>query len=220
MPRQQRESPPPQRRVRSGRTFLGRPWPLPVSPVVTGLLILFVLAAGLTWYFEGRFETTPAEAAKQLTPYKADDVQQVVLTTNSGSATFTRDETSGKLVPPGPQPTPSPTPGPEATPGPVQLAPGTQMESLLNQLHDLKIDRTIEQAPSTSAEYGLDAPQLTLKMVPKKGEPSTIAVGKLNPNQTAYYVRRDARKDTVLVPRYTLDDLMKVANDLTKPAGG
>jgi hypothetical protein len=64
----------------------------------------------------------------------------------------------------------------------------------------------------------LDAPQLTLQLVPKRGATATIAIGKLNPNETSYYVRREDHKDTVLVARYTLDDLIKVANDLIKPS--
>jgi len=186
--------------------------------VAVGLLLAFALAAGLAWYFEGRYETPPAEAAKLVTPYKADQVKEVVLTSPSGKATYDRDETTGKFAAPGPQPTVTPTPSPESTPAPVQLGPATQLESLLNQLHDLKVDRVVENTPSASAEFGLDQPQLTLQLVPKKGAPTTIAIGRLNPNETAYYVRREDRKDTALVSRYTLDDLMKVATDLIKQA--
>ena len=218
MPRQQREAPPPVRTRPARYAVFGRPWPLPVSPVATGLVLVFALAAGLAWYFEGRFETTPAEAAKLVIPYKADQVKQVVLTSPAGKATYDRDQATGKFAAPGPQPTVTPTPAPEATPAPVQLAPGTQLEGLLNQLHDLKVDRVIEDTPSASSEYGLDQPQFTLQLIPNNGAPATIAVGRLNPNETAYYVRRDDRKDTVLVSRYTLDDLMKVATDLIKQA--
>jgi hypothetical protein len=217
MPRQVREAP-RRREPAARRTVFSQPWPLPISPVVLGLLAMFALAAGLAWFFEGRYETPPAEAAKLVTPYKADDVKQVVLTSPQGTATYTRDEASGKFVAPGPQPTPSPTPAPESTPGPVELSPATKLESLLNQLHDLRIDRVIEEQPSASADYGLDAPQLTLQIVPKRGATAAIAIGKLNPNKTSYYLRREDRKDTVLVPRYTLDDLIKVANDLIKPS--
>ena len=48
--------------------------------------------------------------------------------------------------------------------------------------------------------------------------PAAIAIGKLNTNQTSYYVRREDHKDTVLVARYTLDDLIKLANGLTQPS--
>jgi len=218
MPRQVRVAPPPRRERATQRTVFGWSWPLPISPVVLGLLALFGVAAGLAWYFEGRYATPPAQAAKLVIPYKTDDVKQVVLTSPQGSVTYTRDEASGKLVAPGPQPTPSPTPAPEATPAPVAISPSSQVESLINQLHDLQIDRVVDNKLSTSAEYGLDNPQLTLQLVPKSGATVTMAIGKLNTNQTSYYVRREDHKDTVLVARYTLDDLIKLANGLIQPS--
>lgn len=218
MPRQARDVPPTRRQREAARTIFGQPWPLPVSPAVAGLLLALVVAAGLAWYFEGRYTTTPAEAAKLVTPYTADQVKQVVLTSALGTATYTRDPSTGKFAPPGgAQPTPSPVPSANATPAPVELSPETKLESLLNQLHDLQIDRVIDTKPSNSAEYGLDQPQLTLQLIPKSGAPAGIAIGKLNPNQTSYYVRRDAQKDTALVARYTLDDLIQVANGIIAP---
>jgi hypothetical protein len=220
MPRQVRQAPPPTRERAARYTILGRPWPLPVSPVAVGLLLAFALTAGLAWYFEGRYETPPAEAAKLVIPYKADQVKEVVLSTPDGKATYDRDPTTGKFAAPGPQPTVTPTPSAESTPSPVQLSPSTQLESLLNQLHDLKVDRVVDNTASSAAEFGLDQPQFTLQLIPRQGAPATIAVGRLNPNETAYYVRREDRKDTALVSRYTLDDLMKVATDLIKPTAG
>jgi hypothetical protein len=217
MPREVREAPPPKRERVKRQTVFGRPWPLPISPVATGLLLGFLVVAAAAWYFEGRYPTPPAEAAKLLTPYKADDLRSVTLTTPEGSVTFERSA-DGKFVAPGPTPTPTPTPGPEATPAPVTLSPSTRLEGLINQLRDLRIDRVVASEPSTSPEYGLDQPRFTLTLVPRSGAPSTIAVGRLAPNETAYYVRREDRRDTVLVSRYTLDDLMKVAGDLIKEA--
>lgn len=217
MPRQRRDAPPPARlRGRSGRMFLGRPWPLPVAPLPVVLVLVFTIAAGIAWAVEGRYTTTPAEAAKRLVPYKAEDVQSVTLTTTAGTATYIRGA-NGKLTTGGPTPVPSPTPAPQATPGPVVLAPSTKLEGLIGQIADLTIDRSIASEASHSAEFGLDAPRMTLTLTPKTGKgpgPATIAIGRLNPNETAYYVRREARKDTVLVARYMLDDLMKVADDV------
>ena len=215
MPRQDRPAPPPARAARRRPTVLGVPWPLPISPAVTGLLLALIVAGGAAWYFEGRYETPPAEAAKLLLPYQAADVQQVLLTTPEGSATYSRDA-SGKLTTGGPTPVPTPTPGPGATPAPVVLAPSTKLESLLNQLHDLRVDRVVLDEPSASPDFGLDKPQLTLTVTPKRGAPATLAVGQLSPDRTAYYVRREDRRDTVLVSKYTLEDLIKVAGDVIR----
>ncbi len=221
MPRRPRQPQPPPRRAGGAPSLFGRPWPLPLSPLTTALVVLFVLAAGAAWYFEGRYETPPSEAAKLVLPYRADQAATVTLTTSDGSVTFTRDA-SGKLTTGGPTPTPTPTPPPEATPGPVVLSPSTKLDGLLNQLADLQIDRVISTDPNAGnggADYGLDKPQFTLSVTPKQGQPWTIQVGGLNPDSTAYYVRRVQRKDIVLVSRYTLDDLMQVASDLVKNQG-
>lgn len=213
MPRQARPTPRAAAPASTRPAIFGVPWPLPVSPLVAGLVLLFVVVTGGAWFFEGRFESPPADAARRLLPYKVDDLQAVVLTTSAGSATYTRDS-SGTFTTGGPAPPPTPVPPPGATPGPVQLPPSTKLEGMVGQLAELRIDRVLVPEASQSAEFGLDNPQLTLVLTPKQGAPGTVAVGQLNPDKTAYYVRRESSKDTVLVSRYTVDDLLKVANDL------
>jgi hypothetical protein len=215
MPRQVREVR-TARPAASQRTVFGRPWPLPISPVAVGLVAALLVVIAAAWAFEGRFETTPAQAARNLAPYKVEDLQRVELVTEAGRQAFSRDS-NGKLSPGGVAPTPSPTPAPEATPAPVSLPPSTRLEGLVGQLATLQIDRVLLNEPSTSADYGLDKPRLTVIMTPKNGPPSALAVGQLNPDDTAYYVRREARGDTVLASRYTLDDLIKVADELIGP---
>jgi hypothetical protein len=195
---------------------LGMPWPLPISPLVAGLVLLLVVAAGAAWLFDGRFETTPAEAAKRLLPYRLEEIQKVVLTSPAGSVTYMRDG-NGVFSTGGPAPAPTPVPPPDAPPGPVQLPPSTQLEGMLGQLAQLTIDRVVEDAPSRRAEYGLDSPQLVVEVTPKSGAAGAIAVGQRNPDGSAYYVRRESNKDTVLASRYTLDDLMKIATGLIVP---
>jgi hypothetical protein len=215
MPRRPRQPGPAPGR-RSQRTVFGRPWPLPVSPVAIGLLLAFVAVAGVVWYAEGRFTTTPAEVARQIVPFSGEDVQSILVVTPDGRASFERGP-DGKMTAGGPPPTPTPVPPPEATPGPVTISPATRVESLVNQVAALRIDRVVLDQPSQSAEYGLDQPQMTLTLTPKQGAAATLAVGALNPDETSYYVRRDQRRDTVLVSRYTLDDLLKTAKDAIQP---
>jgi hypothetical protein len=220
MPREARPAPgtAPPPAAGGQRTVFGMPWPLPVSPWVVGLLALLLIAGGAAWAFEGRFETPPAQAAKRLLPYKTADLDRVVLTSPAGSVTFTRDA-SGKFTSGGPPPTPTPVPSPDAPPGPVVLAPATKLEGSLGQMEEITVDREVAPEPSRAADFGLDRPQMTIEMTPKgaAGGAATIAIGSANPDGSAYYVRREVPagpKDTVLVTRYTLDDLMKVANEL------
>ncbi|HEU5316838.1 MAG TPA: DUF4340 domain-containing protein [Chloroflexota bacterium] len=212
MPRQRRDAPPP-RRERAGRTVLGLPWPLPISPVATSLLLALAIVGGLAWWFEGRFETPPAEAAKQLLPYKADEVQAMEVRLPEGTAAFSRGP-DGKMTLGGPPPTPTPPPPPDATPGPVTFSPASRAESVVGQLATLRIDRTLPEASIKLSELGLENPKTRLVVRPKTGNELTFAIGELNPEKTSYYVRREERKDTVLVSRYALDDLLTVAREV------
>jgi hypothetical protein len=186
-----------------------------MSPAVTGLLLALIVAGGMAWWFEGRYETPPSEAAKQLIPYKGEDIQALEVTLPDGQATFTRGP-DGKMTVGGPAPTPTPTPPSDATPGPVTFSPASRAESVTNQLASLRVDRTLPEQGINLADYGLDNPKTRLKLVPKTGSPLTLLIGELNAEKTAYYVRREERKDTVLVSRYSLDDLLQVAGEVVR----
>ena len=205
MPRQKRESPPPRRERRGGNV----PW-VPIA-----LLGALVVAAGLAWWFEGRFETPPAEAAKKVIPFKPEEVQTVEVVTADGRAEFSRGP-DGKMVVGGPPPTPTAPPSPDATPAPVTLSPAARVESIVTQLSQLRSDRSIQVEASRAEEFGLASPATTLRVTPKSGEGRTLQIGSLNPDQTSYYVRRMPPGDVVLVSRYSLDDLLKVANEVIK----
>lgn len=215
MPKQTRDAPPPARQRRRRYTVFGRDWPLPIAPAATLLVLILAVVIAVAWFAEGRYQVTPAEAAKLVLPFKADKVESVQVTTADGDVTFRRGP-DGKLTGGGPPPTPTPQPSPGATLAPVVLSAGTRLEGLLNQLAEIKITRVLQQTPSNAPEFGLDKPQLVLKVVPKSGEPVSLAMGALNPEKTDLYVRREERKDTVLVSRYTLEDLIKVAGDIIK----
>lgn len=212
MPRQPRETR-PERRPAARRTVFGRPWPLPISPATTGLAVLFLVLAAGVWLYEGRYDTPPAEAARLLLPFNAEQIQSIHVALPERSATFARDP-SGRLTLGGTPAVPTPTVAPDAPPPPVILPPGTKLEGAVGQLHQLRIDRVILGEPSASPEFGLDAPQLTIQVTPKRGTRVTLAIGRLNPDSTAYYVRREERRDTVLASRYTLDDVIRVVKEV------
>ena len=195
--------------------MLGRAWPLPVGPVPVGLLLLFALVAGAVWWFEGRFSTTAEEAAKRLVPLSAEQIQSVNLATPDGRTSFSRGA-DGKMAVDGTSPASTPTPSPAATPGlaPATLSPSARVESIVNQLSSLTVDRVVLKEASASSEYGLDIPRMTLSITPKTGGVLTLAIGDLSPDESSYYVRRDTTKDTVLVSRYSIDDLIKVAGEV------
>ena len=206
MPRQRREAAAPPRRERRGARI---PW------VPLALVTALAVAAGLAWWFEGRFETPPSEAAKQLIPLKAEEVQTLEVMTPDGRAEFSRGP-DGKMVVGGPPPTPTAPPSPGATPAPVTLSPAARVESIVTQLSQLRIDRSIEVQAARAEEFGLASPTSSLRVVGKDGATRSLQIGALNPDKTAYYVRRAPPGDVVLVSRYSLDDLLKIAEEVIK----
>lgn len=185
----------------------------PLSPVAVVLGLALVIAVAAAWYFEGRYEIPPAEAAKQLVPYKGDDIQTLELVTPAGQAVFNRGA-DGKFDVNGASPTPEAAAGAGATLPAVSLSPGARVQSVVNQLAGMRIERVLLSEPSTSADYGLDRPQMVLTVETKRGQETTLAIGGLNPDETSYYVRREQQRDTVLVSRYIMDDLLKIAQEL------
>jgi len=179
------------------------------------LITALVVAGGLAWWFEGRFATPPSEAAKQVIPFKAEEVQTIEVVTADGRAEFSRGP-DGKMVVGGPPSTPTPPPNPAATPAPVTLSPAARVESIVTQLSQLRSDRTIQVEAARAEEFGLANPTRSLKVTPKSGEPRTLQIGALNPDETSYYVRRTPPGDVVLVSRYSLDDLLRVADEVIK----
>lgn len=211
MPRQHREI--PVQRVPSKRR-----WPALTATIA--LVALFAVAALAAWYFEGRYTVTPAEQAKLVVPFPPNDIRTVEITTPDGVVAMARNE-NGKLALTNPAPTPIPslpTPPPGATPvvPEVTVSPETRVQSALTDLNQAQYDRVVVAQPSAAPEYGLDKPQAVLDLETTRGQVENLAIGGLNPDQTAYYVRRQQQGDTVLVSRYTLDDLIKTAQAVLK----
>jgi hypothetical protein len=73
----------------------------------------------------------------------------------------------------------------------------------------------VSETPSESAEYGLDMPVLLITVTAKAGGLATFAIGAKGVGDSTYYVRRNTRdkNDTVLVSRYTIDEIVKFAKD-------
>ena len=129
-----------------------------MAPWVVGLALLLAVAAGAAWYFEGRFETTPAEAAKRLLPYKAEEVQKVVRPRPRGASPSTA--TPAGSSPPGARlPPPRRCRTPRRPRRRWVLPPSTKLEGTLGQLNQLTIDHVLLEEPSRSPEFGLDAPR-------------------------------------------------------------
>jgi hypothetical protein len=211
MPRQHRRS---AEEIRQERHMLPK-WGLPISPVAVVLGVVLVIAIGAAWYFEGRHELSPAQAARQLVPYRAEDIHTLEVITPLNRASFSRG-VDGRFEGGEPLPTPTPEPAPGGAPSipPVTFSPGARAQSVVTQLTSMQVDRVLLTAPSASPEYGLDKPQMSFTVETRRGQEMTLAIGGLNPDQTAYYVRREQQQDTVLVSRYTLDEVIRITQEM------
>ncbi len=186
-------------------------------------VVILVSSSAGAWYFGSARDST-VDLSKKVSPFSAVDLAVVAYSKDGKVATFTRNA-DGKLERDGqamaPQPTPVTAASTGATPAipTVSIAPGSRVESFANQLRDLPVDRVVASTPSTSSEYGLDSPVLTIEMTAKAGGTIRLAFGAKAVGDGAYYVRRETRdtNDTILASRYTIDEILKFASDQLGP---
>jgi hypothetical protein len=182
-------------------------------------IVIFVASSAGAWYF-GLDRASTVDLTKKVSPFVGTDVQEVTFTSGGTAIRFARAD-DGKFARDGLVPTTVPTPAPllPGAPTPlvptVMISPGARIESFANQLHDLPVDRVVSETPSESAEYGLDMPVLLITVTAKAGGLATFAIGAKGVGDSTYYVRRNTRdkNDTVLVSRYTIDEIVKFAKD-------
>ena len=211
MPRQRHDA--PDRGTPSVSKRLG------IARITILWVVIFVASSAGAWYF-GADKGSTTDLAKKVSPFAGADVQEVTFTTGGKALRFARAD-DGKFARDGVAPTtvPTPVPPPPGAPTPpvptVVISPGARIESFANQLHDLPVDRVVAETLSESAEYGLDKPSLVISVTAKAGGTASFAIGAKGVGDSTYYMRRDTRekRDTVLVSKYTIDEMVKFATE-------
>ncbi len=99
-------------------------------------------------------------------------------------------------------------------PGDYELDKG-EVEGLVNNLADLRIERKVRENISDLAPYGLDKPAYKAAFT-EKGKQKAYMIGKKNPTQVSYYVMDESGKDLYTAFNYSVDNLKKDLKSLRK----
>ncbi len=168
-----------------------------MNPRVTlGLAALLVLV-GLYIFVVDRPQAQRAEEARHLVQLVKTDVTAVTLTSAKGTVELTRrDATHWVITKP-------------------FAAPATtfSVDDVIDAVTALIPQRTLKDAGSDLAPYGLDAPAARITLRTTAGKAITVEVGKASPVATAIYVRATPGSGVVLVDSSFKDTLSKSAGD-------
>ena len=99
-------------------------------------------------------------------------------------------------------------------PGDYELDKG-EVEGLVNNLADLRIERKVKENIADLIPYGLGKPSYKAAFT-EKGKRKAYIIGKKNPTQVSYYVMDEAGKDLYTAFNYSVDNIKKDLKSLRK----
>jgi len=91
-------------------------------------------------------------------------------------------------------------------------ADGSEIDEILQKLHELKADKFVSDKPKNLAIYGLTRPQIQAVIFPKGSEPKMLLVGERTGGSV--YVKIASAEPVYLVDARIVDDLSKEILDL------
>ena len=171
----------------------------------TTLIVLGVFAALLLYVilFEARREP-PAEPGARPSPTPAsvldvavDDVRALHIAAGDRTLSLVRQDGKWAILPPGTASGASS----EAT-----LA-GTSIYWSIDEILRLQARRIIAEEATDLAQYGLDAPALTVTIEIAGGASEQLLVGRETPDGTAYYLQRAGDPRLYIVDHYKIQTL-------------
>jgi len=166
-------------------------------------LLVFLIFIGLaSWfYFQeikgGKKREEAKERASKLLLFEKGDVQSLRLRNEKGVVFCERDSNEWKIT------------APVETPG-----DRSAIDGLLRQLERARIERVVEEAPSSLEEFGLKEPKVEVELAYRGGKKDTLWVGDKNPTNSFVYVRRNGQRRVLLTPSGLLSALQKKLYDL------
>ncbi len=165
------------------------------TPLV--LFALFVVLGAVYYFLEVRRPPTPSDTRPKLFPFEQKDVTRLTLRTKEGRLTITREKEGWTLTEP-------------------LKAAGDKfaIDSLLGTLVGTRIERTIEETPSSLAPFGLEKPSLTLTLTTSAGASSTVHLGDPTPTKGSLYAKKEGEPRVVLLPEWLRGNLTKKPFDL------
>jgi hypothetical protein len=162
------------------------------------LAVLLALVGGTYYFAEVRGGGRREEGPRKVYAFKADDVDEVALTTRTGAVTVKRDGDGWKLL------------------RPVEAkADKTAVQALVTALAEVRRERDVEEAPKNLGDFGLDRPSLTVTVKLKAGgAPPALLLGEKNPTGASAYAKLGDQPAVFLVYESTNRDLAKGMTEL------
>ncbi len=99
-------------------------------------------------------------------------------------------------------------------PGDYELDKG-EVEGLVNNIADLRVERKVKENVTDFAAYGLDKPSYKAAFI-EKGKRRVYLIGNKNPTQVSYYVIDESGKDLYTAFNYSVENLKKDLKSLRK----
>ena len=164
------------------------------------LLLLAVIAGGLTWYFEIKHphkEASSSEVLKPVFSFNADDITSVNVQRQGEDVLVERQGNGWQIT----QPVNS-------------RADRSVIESLIASLSSAMVERKFSTQPSGLATYGLAQPAITLHVKLKNGSQHRISLGAKDFNGTDVYALVDGAPDIYLFSSSLLTNADKGLQDL------
>jgi hypothetical protein len=165
-----------------------------VGGVFTALLLYVVL-------FEARREP-PAEPGAQPSPTPAsvldintDDVQALHIAAGDRSLSLVRQEGGWAIAPPGT--------GASSEAVPAESSIYWSIDEILQ----LQARRIVAEDATELAQYGLDAPAMTVTIEMTRGASEKLLVGRETPDGTAYYLQHAGDPRLYIVDHYKIQTL-------------
>jgi hypothetical protein len=170
-------------------------------------LVALLLVAGGYYYSEFRHsrQEVKEQSAKKIFQFKADDISALTLTSDKGKIELQRVPATDKLPAPEPAAAPSATPPPKPAAAwqltkPIAVkADELTINSILNALADLKIQRRLDGMPADKLkDYGLEKPTFTLDFQ-AAGESHQLRFGHKVPGDKSIYAQKDQNPEVLLI---------------------
>ncbi len=165
-----------------------------------GTLVLLALLAALgafVYFYEARgsADAEGKDKEAQIFTLKEADIKTIYLRDGAKTATLTLDE-AGTWQVAGP---------------PRQPADEWAVTTLLWRLANLSADRIVADTVEDPASFGLDKPQLELRLGLADGGEETLYIGNENPRGTGSYARKEGAETLYLVNASLVSDLRKLS---------
>ena len=150
--------------------------------------VLFVGLGAFVYFYEiegGKKRQEEAEQAKKLFQFEKEDVTSISLDRDGDSITMHKEEDSWKLV------------------APIEAkADETAVDGLASELSSTQVERSLEPIPIDWKVFGLENPELKIRVGLKDGQTLHLELGDKDFNQSSVFGRISGQQKVLVLPTF------------------